>query len=295
MSVNARVQATSVIYRLIWEAVTPTIVRRKISIINKVNPGIITRIIEEVATAHLIGILIIGESSFHSSAIDLFRKRPRFHHLFYFVGIIIVVPTSTNVTIIRHAATSKEDAAEETITIIISRATTTTTVIRTETRLSAEVEIGIIAVVRVPSRAAVDLIRASAINPTSSRRIKKVLKSHRKMNQQSIIVGRSHHSSSKTTTIDRVGSEASGVIAEEMSTTPFHCHVTNASSWSCSVQQTRASILASTKTFPWRRRAMKYQHTLHRSRTLSWRTLSVRTSKWRVTTNQHRYKSMPSL
>lgn len=62
MSVNARVQAIFVIFRLTYAVVNLTSIRRnKTIIINKVNPGKISRIIEEVEL-HLIGILIIGES-----------------------------------------------------------------------------------------------------------------------------------------------------------------------------------------------------------------------------------------
>lgn len=72
-SVNARVHKALVTYRLICAVVNLTINHRRITIIiNKVNPGKTTKIVEEVET-DLNGISIIGESSSSSSASHMLR------------------------------------------------------------------------------------------------------------------------------------------------------------------------------------------------------------------------------
>lgn len=286
MSVNARVQAIFVTYRLTYAVVTLAIIRRNKIIINQVKPRKITRIVAEEA-ADLIGTPIIGESSgridSHVIQLPLTYFVTEIHlrrHLIFFLSLslcffvleIIIVASTTLINGIIISSVTFSRAADPISTIRTSRITTTIAIKTATLRNAAAAEIGIIAADRALLRALRALNRA--METTSSQkelqqRLTEFPSSRRHVkSRQSIHAGRSLLS--KTSTVDQAATVANGTTRIEATpTTPFRYHVMSASSWSCSAQPTRASILTSTKTFPWKRRASRCRNTLQRSTTSS--------------------------
>lgn len=144
----------------------------------------------------------------------------------------------------------------------------TTFGIRTENYPNVEVEVIIfegLVLLLVP----LESIRAMAF------RLRVLLVSHKllslkiKTMNQSIHVGK-NHSSNKISVVDMVATAENGInSAGVILTTLFRCLVMSVSSWSYLETQILVSILASTKTFPWRRRAIKYRNTLRHLMILS--------------------------
>ena len=175
--------------------------------------------------------------------------------------------------IISNVTTSR--AEDLIITIKISR-TTTIIVIKTENLRNGEEVIGTTVVVRVHIRALLGSIRAllepilALVNKLQNLMRHKQLSLSSHMMSQSIHVGRSLLSNIKITTIVQAAMAANGTnsVVGRL-TTLFRCPVMSVLSWNFLEQQTRALILASTKTFPWRRRAVKCRNTLHHLMTLS--------------------------
>lgn len=193
----------------------------------------------------------------------------------------IITATTTiiisNETIISNVV--NEAPVEREIIIIITRITIIIVIRTVEIRELRT--IGIVAEGRVPSQDPLrDQIRAVAMEgeQLELRLNSSPINRSLKMRLQSIRAGKSHHklvsNSIKkgiaTMDVDpqiAVASEENGISAVVVAKliTQFRCRVTNVLNWSCLEPLIRASILANTKTFPWRRRVSKFLITLHPS------------------------------
>lgn len=201
--------------------------------------------------------------------------------LFYLKEIIIVASIAT--TIINVTIINNEEEVTTTILIIITRITIII-VIKTEIQGNEEDQTIGIAVVGTTT------IVVEVVDPEHliARKEQTLALAHRHSNNslnrsnsnnkifemnQLIIVGRNRHNSNNKKIVSEnqiaVDLVESGINAAVKLITLFRFHVMNVLNRSCLVPLIQVSILANTKTFPWRRRDSKFLNTSHHLMTSS--------------------------
>jgi hypothetical protein len=152
--------------------------------------------------------------------------------------------------------------------VTATRITTTIiiiTVIRTVNQENAEDQIiGEVAGVRVHLIARKELIRVSAVRRQRKHHYNKKLMNKIVRMNPSIHAGRNRHNKmivSEDQTIMAVDSVENGINVVQRLIILYRYHVMNVLNRSCLVPRIRVSILANTKTFPWRRRDSKFLNT----------------------------------
>lgn len=183
--------------------------------------------------------------------------------------IIIVATIIITVTIIINVNKEEEvtiTAAEAIITRITATITIIITVIKTVSQESVEDQIiGVVVEVQEHLIAPKEQIRVLV----DHHQYKLLQQCHKKFKMNpSIHAGKNHHHSTmivsedQIITVEEADLVENGINVVQRLITLYRYHVMNVLNRSCLVLRIRVSILANTKTFPWRRRDSKFLNTL---------------------------------